>query len=245
MAQSFTWARMTTFGARHTRRQKHEIVPWPHRWTPWPGDLFTLISIGCYFPCLVRCGAIQTAAGRWNVPSRPNAGTDTGPTLLTIAPLVRTGLPVVLLNSTLTADALPVVFTNSRYPGPNREGIGSRSIRSFHEDFRLETHLETAARLSASFPIVSPAARPSELKGRNAFVDGGYFDNSGLYTLMGWLEQAATSIKPDDQREVLLLQVDAFPEPGSYRVAKSVSPGTARSRYRLKRSSASARPVKW
>jgi hypothetical protein len=119
----------------------------------------------------------------------------------------------VLLNSTLTSQALPVVFSNGRFPGPEDGGVGRRGIRSFHDDFRLETRLETATRLSASFPLISPASRPSELKGRDAFVDGGYFDNSGLYSLMGWLEQAADGLQPSTQpREVLLLQIDAFPE---------------------------------
>ncbi|MBI3473881.1 MAG: patatin-like phospholipase family protein [Candidatus Solibacter usitatus] len=141
------------------------------------------------------------------------AGRYPGPTLLSLGPLVRSGLPVVLLNSTLTAEAMPVVFTNSRFPGPETGSTARRGIRSFHDDFRLETRLETATRLSATFPLISPAARPSELKGKNAFVDGGYFDNSGLYSLMGWLEQAGMSMPPSaPPREVLLLQIDAFPE---------------------------------
>jgi hypothetical protein len=145
------------------------------------------------------------------------AGRDPGPTLLELAPLVRKGLPVVLLNATLTADALPIVFSNSRFPGADdRAEAGSdnrQGLRSFHDDFRLETRLETAVRLSASFPLVSPAAQASMLRGRNAFVDGGYFDNSGLYSLMAWLRQAAASMgSSEPSRDVLLLQIDAFPE---------------------------------
>jgi predicted acylesterase/phospholipase RssA len=141
------------------------------------------------------------------------AGRSPGPKLLSLAPLVKDGFPVLLLNATLSAEALPVTFTNSRYPGPQTVGAGLRGIRSFHEDFRLETRLETAVRLSASFPIVSPAARPSELHGIDTFVDGGYFDNSGLYTLMGWLSEAAAGLPAAERREVLLLLIDAFPEP--------------------------------
>jgi predicted acylesterase/phospholipase RssA len=150
------------------------------------------------------------------------AGQYPGPTLLSLAPLVKDGLPVVLLNSTLSGEALPVVFTNSRFPGPEAGIVGRRGIRSFHDDFRLETRLETAARLSASFPLISPASRPSELKGKDTFVDGGYFDNSGLYSLMGWLEQAAVDVQPATlPREVLLLQIDAFPEKQDFAIQRT------------------------
>jgi hypothetical protein len=141
------------------------------------------------------------------------AGRSAAPKLLSLAPLLKDGFSFLLMNAAVRAEALPVTFTNSRYPGPQTVGAGFRGIRSFHEDFRLETRLETAVRLSASFPIVSPAARPSELHGIDTFVDGGYFDNSGLYTLMGWLSEAAAGLPAAQRREVLLLIIDAFPEP--------------------------------
>jgi hypothetical protein len=142
------------------------------------------------------------------------AGYYPGPKLLDLAPLVRSGLPVMLVNATLSSQALPVVFSNGRFPDPDASEAHRRGIRGFHTDLRLETRLETAVRLSASFPLVSPAARPSQLKGKDAFLDGGYFDNSGLYSLMGWLEQAAERLPAGEApREVLLLQIDAFPEP--------------------------------
>jgi predicted acylesterase/phospholipase RssA len=143
------------------------------------------------------------------------AGGSPGPRLLSLAPLVRDGFPVLLLNATLSADALPVTFTNSRYPDPSATEAVVR-IGSFHEDFQRDTRLETAARLSATFPIVSPAARPGEYAGHNTFVDGGYFDNSGLYALMAWLTQAAPPVNSGAQRrEVLLLMIEPFPEPAS------------------------------
>jgi hypothetical protein len=153
--------------------------------------------------------------------ARTASGRDYGPTLLGLAPLVSQGLPVVLLNATLTRSALPIVFSNSRFPGEHErrgrgrargDGDSRHGIRSFHDDFKLETRLETATRMSATFPLISPASRPSQLLGEEAFVDGGYFDNSGLYSLMTWLEQAARDIPPERPRKVLLLEIDAFPE---------------------------------
>jgi hypothetical protein len=139
------------------------------------------------------------------------AGRVPGPKLLDLADDVSRGLPVVLINATLSHQALPVVFSNARFPDPKADEAHKRSIKGFHTDFKLETTLETATRLSAAFPLVSPAARPSELLSRDAFLDGGYFDNSGLYTLMAWLEQAAEA-KQARRTEVLLITIDAFPE---------------------------------
>jgi hypothetical protein len=68
--------------------------------------------------------------------------------------------------------------------------------------------------VSATFPYISPASRPELLPGTDAFVDGGFFDNSGLYSLMAWLEQAAEGLDAEEAREVLLILIDAFPEPG-------------------------------
>ena len=47
----------------------------------------------------------------------------------------------------------------------------------------------TAARLSATFPLVSPAARCSDCKDPEQYVvDGGYIDNSGVESMAEWLE---------------------------------------------------------
>lgn len=142
------------------------------------------------------------------------AGNQLNPTMLSLAPKVAEGLPVIILNATLTDKALPVVFTNARFPDPDGQAQHRRSIRSFWDDYRLDTHLETAARISASFPYISPAARPQSLPGMDAFVDGGFFDNSGIYSLMAWLEQASHGLDASKKREVLFITIDAFPEPG-------------------------------
>jgi hypothetical protein len=134
-------------------------------------------------------------------------------TVLGMAAKVADGLPVIILNATLTDKALPVVFSNSRFPDPAARREYQRSIRSFWHDYRLDTRLETAARVSATFPYISPASRPDLLPGVDAFVDGGFFDNSGLYSLMAWLEQASEGLDPSEQREVLIIMIDAFPEP--------------------------------
>lgn len=70
----------------------------------------------------------------------------------------------------------------------------------------------TAARLSASFPYVSPEAQPSDGPATSRFHigDGGYYDNSGVLSALEWMEQAASALKG---HPVLLLLIDS--EPGT------------------------------
>jgi hypothetical protein len=78
----------------------------------------------------------------------------------------------------------------------------------------------TAARLSATFPFVSPQARPGRfvVKKNEAFhlADGGYFDNQGLLGAITFIDEAYQGVEerkglPFDLPErVLLIQIRAF-----------------------------------
>ena len=82
----------------------------------------------------------------------------------------------------------------------------------------------TAARLSASFPYVSPMARnlpDNEIQDKDGkpffqnyhMADGGYFDNAGAFTAIEWLDRFLE--KNSDQlkiKTVVLLQINAFPD---------------------------------
>jgi len=68
----------------------------------------------------------------------------------------------------------------------------------------------TAARLSATFPYVSPLARPSLGPVSKAYHlgDGGYYDNSGLLSAIEWIREAGSALS--DYR-VFLVVIDAKP----------------------------------
>lgn len=90
----------------------------------------------------------------------------------------------------------------------------------------------TAARLSATFPYVSPMARndinnklidssDNEIKNKEGktiiqnyhMADGGYFDNAGAFTALEWLDRLLE--KDNDVlkiKKVVLIQINAFPE---------------------------------
>jgi hypothetical protein len=121
--------------------------------------------------------------------------------------------PVLLLNSTDALTGDPVLFTNSQFPvsKPSQHHY----IRNFHQSNQdRDVLLETAARMSAAFPYVSPEARPdnpSAMPIGTHVGDGGYFDNSGVFMLSEWLKVAVGGSAPGSKR-VLILQLDAFPD---------------------------------
>lgn len=121
--------------------------------------------------------------------------------------------PVLLLNSTDALSGDPFIFTNSQFPsGDSPELSNHHSLRSFHRIYPTkDVLLETAVRMSASFPYVSPEARPDDPPNEAHLGDGGYFDNSGLFILSEWLKDAV-SASPAGSKRILILQLDAFPD---------------------------------
>jgi len=76
--------------------------------------------------------------------------------------------------------------------------------KEFFYLYDADIRIATAARLSATYPYISPAARPLYSQGSPLWpkrppdygylhaVDGGYFHNSGLCALTEWLNEALT-----------------------------------------------------
>jgi len=126
--------------------------------------------------------------------------------------------PTVLFNSTEVRTGDPVVFTNSDFPRATTEGPANHKLLGFHQIYRgRDVRVESAVRMSAAFPYVSPAARPDTPWNAEHMVDGGYFDNSGLFSLGEWLKEATTvdATDPPGQlppRKILIIQIDAFPD---------------------------------
>lgn len=71
-----------------------------------------------------------------------------------------------------------------------------------------DVSVATAARLSATFPFVSPMARASNgsRPDRVHIADGGYYDNSGIVGAIAWLTDASAELKG---RTVLFITIDA------------------------------------
>ena len=131
--------------------------------------------------------------------------------------------PVILLNSTDARTGDPTVFTDSDFPKTLTQGSSNNHyLRNFHQLYAgKDVFLETAARMSAAFPYVSPEARPDGPANGVHLGDGGYFDNSGVFTLSEWLKEASrrpsltttSPISPSaSKRRIMVLQLEAFPD---------------------------------
>jgi predicted acylesterase/phospholipase RssA len=100
---------------------------------------------------------------------------------------------------------------------------GMLSAQHTLEFFRLfpgsrnKLTLATAVRMSATFPIVSPAVDlPTEPRRR--VVDAGYFDNYGMATALAYLRQQEVIgwIERSHLKGAIIIQINAFPVLGNY-----------------------------
>jgi hypothetical protein len=100
--------------------------------------------------------------------------------------------PAVIFNATATETGERFVLATV---DPPQTKTGRDRRRSFHQTFpEFDIQPVTAARLSAGFPYVAPAARIDEWVNKTRrlhFVDGGYYDNFGVTALSELLQDAA------------------------------------------------------
>jgi hypothetical protein len=82
--------------------------------------------------------------------------------------------------------------------------------------YKRDISVATAARLSATFPYVSPIARARASNGEeppaNHFADGGYYDNTGMGIAMRWLDEAMRHRLADyDGADVAFIRIRSAP----------------------------------
>jgi hypothetical protein len=126
--------------------------------------------------------------------------------------------PAFLFNSTISETGEPMVFATSKlnYSEKTPEQKNKFAHRhTFFADFpERDLEVVTAARLSASFSFVTPAARPLQAGAASHVVDGGYYDNYGVNSLTAWLAEALDKRAPGDDKSnprILVLQIQSFP----------------------------------
>ncbi len=137
-----------------------------------------------------------------------------GPTLSQWAAAAGPNFPAFLINTTVAETGGPVAFATTELPSNHFQTMHPNKLTGNHvvnswaaftkekcEGLKMEVSVTTAARLSATFPYVSPAARP-DIEGHNCnyhFVDGGYYDNYGIIALLQWLDDALESLPPQSR----------------------------------------------
>lgn len=128
-------------------------------------------------------------------------------------------IPIPIFNATIVEDGrrfLISPMTFNQIPDPN------------YIDFNTlypncDISVVTAARLSATFPYVSPICRPQDNRDIESsiadkkyhFADGGYFDNSGFVTMAEWLDTWLETDKGLNIKRVVILQINPFPKSAS------------------------------
>ncbi|HWB04625.1 MAG TPA: patatin-like phospholipase family protein, partial [Verrucomicrobiales bacterium] len=129
--------------------------------------------------------------------------------------------PAVLFNCMNADNGQPVVFATTHLADEEDTPYWEYRRQRPGEDVPVVT----AARCSASFPFVCPAAAPATDKdGLMHLVDGGYYDNYGMASLNRWLSLAAKHWEakargepqaqawPDPPKRLLVVQVRASSE---------------------------------
>lgn len=135
-------------------------------------------------------------------------------------------IPIPIFNATLVENGWRFLITPVTFGEvPEKKYV---DFNSLYGTDNYDMDVVTAARLSATFPYVTPICRSSEnIKNANYHIaDGGYFDNSGFVTAAEWLdEQLNEWIKPENNlniKRVLVVQINAFPEsPASEKVEEN------------------------
>ena len=133
--------------------------------------------------------------------------------------------PVVVFNATLVETGQRLLISPAISPSSaaGEEEAAVEFLRVFPQ---THPRVSTAARLSATFPYVTPAARAAgggdpgseaERVGSYHVVDGGYTDNEGAMTSVDWINRLLAHYSRDDKiltrpfDRVLLLRIQAFP----------------------------------
>jgi hypothetical protein len=120
--------------------------------------------------------------------------------------------PAVIFNSTIVETGERMLFATTTIDGTH--GAGRVDFGTDARYQNADVQVVTAARMSATFPYVSPPAR-IQLHGvydaQYHLVDGGYYDNYGTATLMEWLDQGLRTSGASKPSRILVLEVRAFP----------------------------------
>ncbi|AFZ26702.1 putative RND superfamily exporter [Cylindrospermum stagnale PCC 7417] len=127
-------------------------------------------------------------------------------------------IPIPIFNATLVEDGRrflisPMTFYN---PVNDQDNVRYQDFEYKYIDFntlypKYDIDITTAARLSATFPYLSPVSRPNKDTGSNFHVaDGGYFDNFGVATSVQLLDKLLGSSQQHQIKKVLFLQINAF-----------------------------------
>lgn len=145
---------------------------------------------------------------------------ETTPTFNDWETLVRNGhLPIPVFNATIVESGARYILSPMDFPAAAQ----ALRFRSYYAG--SDIHASTAARLSATFPYVTPIARAevdvAAAKGPVPpkpyhVADGGYFDNFGIFTIVEWLDHVILPKREElGIKKVIIISINGFPKTDS------------------------------
>jgi hypothetical protein len=118
--------------------------------------------------------------------------------------------PAVIFNATLVESGEPLLLATTNLLQKNQ--IEGPQRKTFAQLFpNNDIPVVTAVRLAATFPFATPAARAIADGPQYHVVDGGYYDNYGVNSLLEWLNEAFSSTPPEKRPDILIIQIRSFP----------------------------------
>lgn len=124
--------------------------------------------------------------------------------------------PAIVFNTTVAEDGGLLIFTPIDPPDMR---FGTRYSREYYKTYDI--NVSTAARMSATFPYVSPIARPlydgqvaTDATNANSayhLADGGYHDNFGIVSTLELLQTGILSKAVEYKRDILIIDIRLSP----------------------------------
>ncbi|MEW6127387.1 MAG: patatin-like phospholipase family protein [Acidobacteriota bacterium] len=119
--------------------------------------------------------------------------------------------PANIFNATVADTGQRFLMATTKVPSktyrPQHDAFLSQGSLSFEKAYPdKDLAVVTAARLSATFPYVTPAARADVEGVTFHVVDGGYYDNYGIASLVEWLDYALQKTSNQIKR-IMVLQI--------------------------------------
>ncbi|MEZ4712342.1 MAG: hypothetical protein R3A44_34450 [Caldilineaceae bacterium] len=138
--------------------------------------------------------------------------------------------PLVIFNSSIVETGERMLLTSAQLGAEQSEIWPTRYFMDIYGGYDLP--VTTAARLSATFPYISPIAQPAlngePLDGNGyRLADGAYFDNHGTVTAIEWLQQILPLAKADGRNKVLIIEIRLYDFLPSQRPAGALHPNWA------------------
>jgi hypothetical protein len=129
-------------------------------------------------------------------------------------------MPIPVFNATVVETGERFLITPITFGNEPSKKYKYVDFNSLYQGYDM--NVVTAARLSATFPYVSPICcndRKELADQKYHFADGGYFDNSGFVTAAEWLDERLKEWQKPEKlniklniKRVLILQINPFPQ---------------------------------